>query len=298
MIPEIQLNLVGKTIKDFHSICIMQLCGGFFVFSRFVHLDMFLSQTSELTYIPKRIVSLVPSQTELLYHLGLEDAVAGITKFCIHPAHWFQQKTRIGGTKSIHLASIAALQPDLIIANKEENVQEQVEALAANYPVWLTDINNLDDAIDMIRDIGNLTGTASKAIEISDSIARSFEANLSAPSSPIRTAYLIWKGPYMAAGKATFINDMMLKAGFANVLPQGTRYPEVTFTELAQLGVECVLLSSEPYPFSDKHIEEIQLQLPGVTVKLADGELFSWYGSRLMQSASYFKKLYIECREP
>src|SRR6188768_1955353 len=102
---------------------------------------MILQKTSDLGYIPQRIVSLVPSQTELLHGLGLEKETIGITRFCVHPENWFKTKTRVGGTKTININTIHELKPDLIIANKEENVKEQVELLALNYPVWLTDVN-------------------------------------------------------------------------------------------------------------------------------------------------------------
>src|ERR1700733_1866873 len=108
---------------------------------------MILNSVAALGYIPRRIVSLVPSQTELLYWFGLEQETVGITKFCVHPDSWFHTKTRVGGTKKVNKAIIEKLRPDLIIANKEENLKEQVEALANDYPVWLTDVTNLDDAL-------------------------------------------------------------------------------------------------------------------------------------------------------
>ncbi len=117
-------------------------------------MPIFTDQTGREVSIPshpQRIISLVPSQTELLFDLGLEEQVAGITKFCVHPEKWFRSKTRIGGTKNIKSALIHQLQPDLIIANKEENVKEQVEELAAHYPVWVSDIHDLQSALDMIR---------------------------------------------------------------------------------------------------------------------------------------------------
>jgi len=160
-----------------------------------------------ITNSPQRIISLVPSQTELLYDLGLDDRVAGITKFCIHPNEWFRSKTRIGGTKTIKMDIIHHLQPDLIIANKEENVREQVEELANKYPVWVSDVNNLEDALEMIAGIGKITSTYEKAEDIARTIRNKFDAltpilQLTAPNS---TCYLIWKDPYITVGGNTFI---------------------------------------------------------------------------------------------
>src|SRR4051812_11307667 len=110
----------------------------------------------ELEGPPSRIVSLVPSQTELLFYLGLDKEVAGITKFCIHPAEMFHSKPRVGGTKKYDFEKIRQLAPDLIIGNKEENEQKQVEELQKLYPVWMSDIRNLADALQMIRSVGEL----------------------------------------------------------------------------------------------------------------------------------------------
>ena len=258
---------------------------------------MILQSTSQLGYIPSRIVSLVPSQTELLYDLGLDASVAGITKFCVHPNEWFRTKTRVGGTKQVRRGIIDSLQPDLIIANKEENVKEQVEELAADYPVWVSDIRTLDDALAMIADVGMLTGTAGKADLISKAISagfrelQSFSAGL---SHRLRTAYFIWRNPYMTAGGDTFIHDMLERCGLDNIFSGHSRYPETNTEELKQLGCELLLLSSEPYPFRQKHIDELQEQLPNTRILLVDGEMFSWYGSRLLKAPGYFEKLLLE----
>ena len=124
---------------------------------------------------PGRIISVVPSQTELLHYMGLNDEVAGITKFCIHPDHWFRTKTRVGGTKHLSIDKIRELQPDLIIANKEENVKEQVELLAADFPVWVSDVNNLDDACSMIASIGDIVQKNDPANELVQNIRSEFE---------------------------------------------------------------------------------------------------------------------------
>jgi ABC-type Fe3+-hydroxamate transport system substrate-binding protein len=241
----------------------------------------------------------VPSQTELLYHLGLADEVVGITKFCIHPNEWFRNKTRVGGTKTVNIEKVRALKPDLIIANKEENVKEQVEQLQQVAPVYVSDINTLEDALQMITTIGELTHTSSKAGNLTAQIENSFadlSSSVAQQSTPINTAYLIWKDPYMAAGGDTFIHDMMKRSGLNNVFANIPRYPEVSIAQLLSANCQLLLLSSEPYPFKEKHIAELQQQLPQTKILLADGEMFSWYGSRMLQAPAYFGKLIAQVR--
>jgi ABC-type Fe3+-hydroxamate transport system substrate-binding protein len=239
---------------------------------------------------PKRIISLVPSQTELLYDLGLREEVCGITKFCIHPEEWFRSKTRVGGTKEVKTDLVEALQPDLILANKEENVKEQIEQLAKKWPVWVSDINNLDQALDMIRQIGRLTGKSTQADHLHSHIQSSFQSLIITDKKP-QTAYLIWRDPYMTVGGDTYIHSMLELAGFDNIFKHKSRYPETHPVELRSLNCEVLLLSSEPYPFQEKHIQELQEALPDTKILLADGEMFSWYGSRLLKAPAYFQKL-------
>lgn len=253
---------------------------------------MLLSSPSQLEYVPKKIISLVPSQTELLHYLGLEKETIGITKFCIHPHQWFITKTRVGGTKSVKIKKIFWLNPDLVIANKEENNKEDIEAIAEIFPVWVTDIQNLEDAIKMIKDIGILTakepegGTLVHHLEKIFSLhSREFKFN----QRPV--IYLIWKEPYMTVGGDTFINSMIKAAGYVNVYNHLKRYPIITMDELRHSPAEIIMLSSEPYPFKEKHLEVIKAGAPGKKVVLVDGEMFSWYGSRLMHAPEYFKKL-------
>ena len=200
------------------------------------------------------------------------------------------KKIVIGGTKNIHLSQIKALAPDLVIANKEENVKEQVEELAEDLPVWVTDVNNLEEALGMIGDIGLLTHTNEKAKQLVNDIERSF-AQIEPLTPAINTAYLIWRDPLMTVGGDTFIHDMLLRCGFHNIFDQQTRYPAISVEDLRRLNCELLLLSSEPYPFNEKHIQELQDWLPYTKIMLADGEMFSWYGSRLLQSPGYFERL-------
>lgn len=246
--------------------------------------------TINLDHLPKRIVSLVPSQTELLYALGLEAEVVGITKFCVHPDHWFRTKKRIGGTKNIHIDQVLSLKPDLVIAGKEENVPEQVYALAAQVPVWTSDIANLEDALAMIREIGHLTGKNREALNICGNIDSGF-SRLKKISPPVSAVYLIWKDPYMTAGGDTFIHDMMERCGLRNQFASSKRYPATTIAGLKEMGCQMVLLSSEPYPFGEKEMAELKMFLPDANIELVNGEYFSWYGSRLQKAPEYFEQL-------
>ena len=241
----------------------------------------------EVADFPERIVSLVPSQTELLVDLGLSDRIVGVTKFCVHPRGFKDQKTIIGGTKNFHFDKIDALRPDLIIGNKEENYKEGIEQLAALYPVWVSDIYDLEDALQMMKGIGELTGTEEKCKGIVDAVSIGFREDYPFKGTAI---YLIWQDPMITVGKNTFIDQMLGKTGFENLI-KAERYPEITADDILRLDPDFILLSSEPYPFRDKHIAKYNDLFPNAKVKLVDGEMFSWYGSRLLQAPSYFRSL-------
>lgn len=248
-----------------------------------------IGRTIELDGVPQKLVSVVPSQTELLYDLVDPMSIVGKTRFCIHPKMELNKDLDMGGTKTLKLEKLAAVNPDLIIANKEENTREDLEWLMNRFPVWVSDIYHLQDALGMISQVGEMIGVPKRASEMSDFIRLSFE-ELALPQKG-RAIYLIWKDPYMAAGKQTFIQDMLGYAGFENAWDgNDQRYPEVSTADLLRLSPEWILLSSEPYPFKDKHIHELKSLLPKTKVVLVDGEMFSWYGSRLKYSANYFKQ--------
>lgn len=236
---------------------------------------------------PKRIVSLVPSQTELLADFGLNSEVVGITKFCVHPGRWRSEKTIVGGTKKVDIDTVRSLNPDLIIGNKEENEKTDIEQLQWEFPVWMSDIHDLGEALSMIRSLGKLTNSHSVASGFCSSIEREFE---SLPQLGKSVLYLIWRDPWMAAGRNTFIDDMLSRIGLTNVLDE-SRYPMLAGEALTSMKPDLVFLSSEPYPFRGKHISEAQGLFPDASVQLVDGEMFSWYGSRLVQAPAYFKTL-------
>ncbi len=243
-------------------------------------------------YPPLRIVSLVPSQTELLFDLELQEQVVGVTKFCIYPPTARHSASVIGGTKNFDFAKIKAAQPDLIIGNKEENYQEGIMQLAQHFPIWLSDITSLPEALDMIRRVGDLTGKLPLAEPLAAEVKQSFDKLRLAATAPLATAaYFIWRKPYMVAASGTFIDDMLRRAGFRNAFAGLGRYPEITPEQLARVAPAYIFLSSEPYPFGEKHVAEFQEICPAAKIQVVDGELFSWYGSRLRLSAAYFQTL-------
>ncbi len=255
-----------------------------------------IGHTIKLESSPKKIVSLVPSQTELLAYLGLGKEVAGITKFCIHPDEWFHSKTRVGGTKNVNFSKIDEINPDLIICNKEENTERDVRQLMKKYPVWTSDIHNLEDALSMINSIGEITRTVEMAGNLIHQIRNNFELIRENKPKPVKVVYLIWKTPFMAAGKDTFIDFMLSQCNFINVCnePLG-RYPEISSSQITELQPELILLSSEPFPFTEKHLEDFKAQFPKSAPVLVDGEYFSWYGSRLLSAPQYLKRVIENC---
>lgn len=226
-----------------------------------------------------RILSVVPSITELLFDLGLGEMVIGRTKFCIHPKNLVKKMPVVGGTKSLHIEKIIELQPNLIFANKEENIREEIEALSNHSEIWLTDIQTLDDNFQLITNLARRFNKVKKGqIIIEKTLSTLKRCTLKEHKSAL---YLIWRNPYMSVGADTFIHHIMDVVGYSNVYAQHSRYPIVDLELFKQSPPDCVLLSSEPYPFRKKHIDEIRSVLPESEVKLVNGEFFSWYGSRI-----------------
>ena len=235
-----------------------------------------------------KIISLVPSITETLFDFGLTaDEVIGRTKFCIHPINLVKNVEVIGGTKNLNIEKIRSLKPDLIIANKEENEKLQVEELMKDFKVWVTDIETLEDNQDFISDLGTLLYKENLALDFNRKIASVFTDIKLSDSKKV--AYLIWKNPYMTIGSDTFINEVLVRLGFENLFNNRKRYPEVAVEELKDADV--IFLSSEPFPFQQKHIDELQIELPNNEIILVDGEAFSWFGTHLMKVGNYLKDL-------
>ena len=249
----------------------------------------------DFTEIPNRIISLVPSQTELLYDLGLNEKIVGITKFCVHPKQLLSTKKIVGGTKKVNFEKIRALQPDIIICNKEENTQEMVEQLSKISKVWVTNIITIEDNFRMISDFGKIFDCKEKAQILNNKLNfalndfKSFIANK--PSCTV--SYFIWKNPYMVAGSNNFINELLKLNKFYNIYDLGERYPEIDLKNFSSgVNPDLVLLSSEPFPFKEQDAIEIATFSKSSKIIFVNGEMFSWYGSRLLHAFEYFKLLH------
>jgi ABC-type Fe3+-hydroxamate transport system substrate-binding protein len=249
-----------------------------------------LGNTIRLNNIPKRVISLVPSQSEFLWHLGLRDEFVGITKFCIHPDELYRTKERVGGTKDLDLEKIRALKPDLIIGNKEENDQDQIRTLQKEFPVWMSVIYTLEDSFQMMLSLGLILNKEKE----SEQLVENLKVSLSRIKNTFhnqRVLYFIWNNPYMGAASQTFIDHVLNYLGFENTIKQLMRYPVLNESALKVLNPDFCFLSSEPFPFKEKHVNELKNILPNTKVIVVDGEVFSWYGTRLLNLEAYVKKL-------
>ena len=247
-------------------------------------------QTGRLVQIPsqpRRIISLVPSLTELLFDLGLDQEIVGVTRYCISPPEKVASRVKVGGIHQLDFKAIDALHPDLIIANKEENDRQEIIHLREKYPVYVSDIYTLQDALKMIDDVGKITDLSKNAQQLIGEIENSFAKIDHKKSSKV--AYLIWKDPYRVAGGHTFIGDILQLSGLCNIIEKSERYPQVSTEAIAQAQV--ILLSSEPYPFNESNVEEFRNLFPASQVFLIDGTMFAWYGSRLRYTPGYIIRL-------
>ena len=248
---------------------------------------------------PKRIISLVPSQTELLYDLGLEDRIIGITKFCVHPYHFISTKKIVGGTKKVHYEKIRLLQLDIIICNKEENTAEIVGELRKICPVWVTNVITIEDNFQMITDFVHLFNCRTEAQKWNDKLAFTLSdfKNFIKDKPEQKVAYFIWKNPFMVAGSDNFINELLKLNHFQNIYADNSetsgRYPDIELRKMRLQGdPDLVFLSSEPYPFKEEDAFEIGRFTHHAKTVFVDGEMFSWYGSRLLKAFDYFKKMH------
>ncbi|WP_282032070.1 ABC transporter substrate-binding protein [Winogradskyella eximia] len=259
-----------------------------------IYIDQ-LKREIQLNKIPKRIISLVPSQTELLVDLGLESSIVGVTKFCVHPKHLRMSKAVVGGTKQINIEKIEALRPDIILCNKEENTKEIIESLKEIAAIHVSDIYNLEDCFELINmygEIFNIKRTTSTLVSNIQLEREAFQLQFQ-NRDKLKVAYFIWKKPWMVAASDNFIDVMITEAGFVNVYKEEKRYPEIDLNNPKLKEADLIFLSSEPFPFKEEHVLELQSKFPEKTIKIVDGELFSWYGSRLLKSYTYFKTLHL-----
>lgn len=240
-----------------------------------------------------KIVSLVPSQTELLCDLGLQDSLVGITKFCVHPTNLRTQKVIVGGTKQVNFEKIQALKPDVILCNKEENTLEMVNVLRDIAPVHVADVTTLEDVYDLIHEYGEMFSCVKEAQQMVgklQGLCQDWQIKV-AEFPSLMVVYFIWKDPWMVAGGNTFINTLLRANGFVNVFQNIERYPEISVSVLQETDFDILFLSSEPYPFKEQHFEELKMYVPNAKILLVDGEFFSWHGSRMLKAFPYFEKL-------
>jgi iron complex transport system substrate-binding protein len=253
-----------------------------------------LNTTLDIKNSPKRIICLVPSLTELLVDLGLEDYIVGVTKFCVHPSSLLKEKIIIGGTKNIKVDKIKALQPAIILCNKEENTKEIVETCRRITTTHVSDIYTITDTLELIHQYGKLFSCEAKAEHLILEIQQKQTdfIDFTATKSIKKVAYFIWRKPWMVAANSTFINHLLRLNKFENIYNEQERYPEIDLEKLRKKNLDAIFLSSEPFPFQEKHIIELQKKFKSTKIILVDGEYFSWYGSRLVKSFDYFKMLH------
>ena len=248
-----------------------------------------------LTNPPIRIVSLVPSQTELLFDLALENEIVGITKFCVHPYHLKSTKKIVGGTKKVHFDKIKELKPDFILCNKEENSYDFLMELESIAPTYFSDVHTVEDSLNLIKDLGHICNRRTESNNLIDKLnfrLNDFK-NFMADKPERKVAYFIWAKPWMVAASDTFIDTMLSLNKFTNVYGHMSRYPKVEIDRIRHEGdPEVILLSSEPFPFKDDHALEIGKYTNRSATVFADGEMFSWFGSRMLLAFDYFKQLH------
>lgn len=246
-----------------------------------------LGRLVEIPAQPQRIISLCPSLTETLLHFGLGARIVGRTHFCIHPAEAVAGITAVGGTKNLKEERVIALQPDLVICEKEENTREMVDWLSSRYPTYVTDVRDIPSALDMMRRLGAVTDCAEQGTALAGQVEAAF-AGLPRFAGAPRVLYFIWRKPWMVAGQDTYIDALLTQLGLVNLARDfAGRYPSLEEVQLRGLTPDLVWLSSEPFPFKEAHIAELQGMFPGAEIRLVDGEMFSWYGCRMLAVPGY-----------
>lgn len=251
-----------------------------------------LGRTVEITGKPHKLISLVPSITELLFDLGLGEFIRGRTKYCIHPEEKTGEVPTVGGVMGLDYHQIEQIKPDVIFASREENSQNEIDEIAKEFPVWVSDVQNLTDALEMIQTIGKICEVEETAKNMVQNIRDNFNLLSDIPEGVIRAVYLIWKHPLYTISKQTFIHDMLGKSGIENVFGDKEKaYPTVTEKEIKDRKPDYILLPSEPYNFTENDVAEFAEKFPNAEIKRVDGEFFSWYGSHLVNAPSYFKQI-------
>ena len=243
-----------------------------------IHIDQ-LGREHTLSALPKRIVCLVPSLTELLAYFELDQEVVGITKFCIYPEDWYKDKERVGGTKTIDIEKIKSLNVDLIIGNKEENTKEDIEALMQIAPVWMSDVNSIEDTYHLIASLSSIFNKEELGAQLIQNLRSYFQLHATEGAGK-SVLYFIWHNPGFVAGKNTYIDSYLAALGYRNCVSV-ERYPDSN--TIGEINPDVVFLSSEPFPFQESHVSYYQSLYPDAEIKLVDGERYSWYGVRTLR---------------
>ena len=258
-----------------------------------------------------RIVSLVPSITELLFELGAGDRLVGRTGFCIHPRQRIRTVPKVGGTKSVDVEAIRALAPTHLIVNIDENEKPTIDQLAGFVPnVIVTHPLGPLDNLPLYRLLGGIFGRESKAADLCEDFQKAYVNAVGACADlpRERVLYLIWKSPWMTVSRDTYVSRTLAAVGWDTIETDSKdRYPKIELTPELLSGADRILLSSEPYAFRERHLDEIRQILfaddtdfvptpmeepeSSVTVSLIDGEMTSWYGSRAIEGMTYLARL-------
>ncbi len=243
---------------------------------------------------PARIVSLVPSLTELLCELGLRDQLVGRTGFCVHPRQALRDVPKLGGTKDVDLERLRALAPTHVVLNVDENEKPLADALRQFVPhLLVTHPLTVEDNLSLYRFFGTVFGCESRALTLCSALQAELDASRALTFSPLRVLYLIWRDPWMTVSPQTYIASMLASVGMIAVAPDtGARYPQLDFVQFGAEHFDAVLLSSEPYRFVERHVAELG-QDPALgrrPVRLIDGEMASWYGPRAIQGLRYLRE--------
>lgn len=243
----------------------------------------------EVTFSGERIICICPAITETLFALGLGEQIVGRTRYCLYPKGDIEQVPIVGGTKKIDLEKVLALAPDIIITEKEDNSKEIVELLEQHVPVYVAQVESVEGAYTMVREMGALFEKTQQAEALVVDIEAAF-ARLT--KREVRAGYVIWRKPYMVAGATTYINDVLQKLGFTNPFAEAEgRYPAVDEEMLQAAHLDVLFLATEPFPFTVQHTEEFRRFLPDVDIQLIDGEMF-WYGAKMKQAPIYFQRFF------
>lgn len=249
-----------------------------------------LGRSVQVPKKPTRIISICPAITSTIFEFGAGETVVGRTEYCIFPKDKVEQVSIVGGTKQVDFERIRELNPDLIVAEKEENTKVIVNTLAKEFPVFVFEVQSIEQNERFIRDVGELVDKQEEAADMLEKVQTPF-AKLPKLAGK-KAAYMIWQEPYMVVGHHTFINSVLAAMELKNpFIDQKSRYPIIQFDQLKAANLDYLLLASEPFHFTEEHRDAFQAQLPNTKVLNVDGEMF-WYGSQSVPGSHYMPTIF------